>query len=160
MPSNPRFRTPPSPTGTWLWLFPATYLAHIVEELVADFPSWLRRISGTAFNPGQFLALNAAAWLVMCAAVLVARSRRGGSWLVPALGSAVAANAVLHLGGSLVTAGYSPGAVSAALLWVPLGALALRRSWVALPRMSFAAGVVAGLAGHAVVSLLALTLGG
>jgi hypothetical protein len=133
---------------------------HILEELAADFPGWLQRISGAAFGSGQFLVLNAAIWLVMCAAVLMAYSRPKAVWLVPALGSVVAANAMLHLGGSLLSASYSPGAVSAGLLWLPLGVLTLRRAWAALPRASFAAGAASGLAAHAGVSLLALTLGG
>lgn len=160
MPSAAALRPAVPLAGRWLWLFPASYLVHILEELAGGFPGWLLRISGAAFGTGQFLALNAGLWLVMCAAVLVASSRPKAVWLVPALGSVVAANALLHLGGSLLSRSYSPGAVSAGLLWLPLGARALQRAWAALPRAAFAAGAATGLAAHALVSLLALTLGG
>ena len=161
LPSQPRAHPAGAFVGSWAWLFPATYLVHIAEEYAAGegFPAWLSRVAGIVFTPGQFFVLNAAFWLAMVSAVALARSWARGSVLLVALGTLVLLNTVLHTGGTLYSGTYSPGLLSAVLLWLPLGCSTLLRARVHLPRRSFALGVVAGFAGHALVSWLALNLG-
>jgi hypothetical protein len=84
----------------------------------------------------------------------VARPR--AALLVVALGVLVLINMLLHVGGTLGSGSYSPGLVSAALLWLPLGLFALRWSWRRISRSRFAVGAALGVVGHGLVSLLAL----
>ena len=142
-------------------LFPATYLVHIAEEYAAGegFPAWLSRVAGVSFAPEQFLLLNALFWLLMLGIIALAQAWAHGSVLLVALGTLVLVNAGLHMGGTLYSSAYSPGLLSAVLLWLPLGGSTLHRAWAHLPRGRFALGVGTGFAGHALVSLLALNLG-
>ena len=91
----------------------------------------------------------------MVAAVVVVLARPSQAWLVITLAAVLGINAAVHLLGSIVTATYSPGTVTAALLYVPLVVYALRR---VLPHVSPGVAmraVVVGAAIHAGVFLLA-----
>ncbi len=156
--------------GRWLWLFPAVFAAHIAEESLAGerFYRWIRRATGREIGPGTFVAVNLAFEAAMVSAVRRAtRPARPagapadsgvGAWVAPALGLIGTANGLGHLAGSVVTRSYSPGAVSGACLWAPLGLVALRRSRRALPRHTWRRGVVIGALAGAGVMPLALAL--
>jgi hypothetical protein len=143
--------------GAWLWLFPATYLAHIAEEGLAGerFYRWIARASGRSLSGRAFFWLNAAYWALMVAAVRQARRGRA-PWLAPALGTIVFVNAAGHAAGSALTRSYSPGLVTGILLWAPLGAVALRRTRRARAARAWWAGVAAGAAAHGLVFVAAL----
>jgi hypothetical protein len=132
--------------ASWAWLFPITYVAHIAEEWWGVFPAWASRLFGATLSDEAFWAINGAGLLLFCAAAAVAQ--RGGApatALGAALGAIVAGNGSTHVVASLLTGTYSPGTVTGAVLWIPLGAASLR--W-ARPRMSalgWAAGIAAGL---------------
>ena len=68
------------------------------------------------------------------------------------------ANGFGHLAGSAVTRSYSPGAVSGACLWAPLGLVALRRSRRSLTRRDRRRGLAAGALVSVSVMPLALAL--
>ncbi len=80
-------------------------------------------------------------------------------WLLISFATVVLLNGLLHLAASLVTVSYSPGLFTGLLLWVPLGALVLFGSRTGTTRRAFHAGVIVGIAIHAIVSLLALYSG-
>jgi hypothetical protein len=138
----------------WPWLFPATYVLHIAEEYAGGFPRWMGAISGARLTEQDFLLINAAAFVVMTTMTAVGASG-AARWPLVALGTIVATNAVLHIGGSVLTASYSPGAITATLLWLPLGIYALRRLRHEVPGRAYAAGIAAGVALHVLVSALA-----
>jgi hypothetical protein len=58
--------------GEWVWLFPATYLAHIAEEYWGGegFPRWISRVAGATLTTPEFLTLNAVAWVLMAGAMV------------------------------------------------------------------------------------------
>jgi hypothetical protein len=64
-----------NPAGSWVWLFPATYLIHTLEEgcVGERFYAWIRRVLGRSLSPRAFLALNALFFVAMSAAVAVLR---------------------------------------------------------------------------------------
>ena len=62
----------------------------------------------------------------------------------------------VHAGGTLLTASYSPGVVSAVLLWLPLGVMTLVRGHRVLAARSFRSGVLIGVVAHAFVPLIAM----
>ena len=141
--------------GPWIWLFPATMALHVAEEAWTGetFPVWISRVAGVDLTLGEFLVFNAIAFAVVVAgAVLAVRLERGG-WAVAALATGVLTNAFFHLAGTLATGSTSPGVVSAAVLWVPLGGFALVRAARRATRRELALGVAVGFAAHAMVSL-------
>ena len=123
----------PSPTKPWVWLFPLAYGLHIAEEYAFHFPAYVANVSGWHISNSQFLFLNAVLWFLMVAAIVVVLARPSHAWLVITLATVLGINAAVHLLGSIVTATYSPGTVTAALLYVPLAVYALRR---VLPQVS------------------------
>ncbi|MBI1765815.1 MAG: HXXEE domain-containing protein [Acidobacteria bacterium] len=142
--------------GNWVWLFPLTYLVHIAEEYAGGFYHWMARVVGAELSAQTFLSLNAIFWVVMTAAVTIAVWTQAADWLMVALGAVVLINGSAHTIGSLITRSYSPGLLSGLCLWAPLGVWTLRRAWRSLPRGQFSAGVLAGIALHGLVFLLAL----
>jgi hypothetical protein len=144
-----------------VWLFPVTYLAHIAEEYWGDvgFPAWLSKVAGVDLPPAQFLSLNCGAWVLMVVGSVMVLKIESMRWLLISFATVVLLNGLLHLAASLVTVSYSPGLFTGLLLWVPLGALVLFGSRTSTTRRAFRAGVIVGIAIHAIVSLLALYSG-
>jgi len=139
----------------WAWLFPITYAVHIAEEYAADFPGWLAGVAGARLTEHDFLVINAIAFAVMTVGVAAATALRV-QWPLAALATVVTINAVVHIGGSIMTASYSPGLVTATTLWLPLGIYAFRTRLIDLSTPQYASGVAAGIVAHAIVSMLAL----
>ena len=147
-------------TGAWGWLFPATYLIHILEEWRGGegFTAWMARVAGVELSAGEFLCWNAVALLLMSAGIVLTLRFKTFGWLLLAYGTAFLLNALSHLAASLYTVTYSPGLASGLLLWLPLGALALVYLKPTLTRRARRAGLLVGLLIHCVV--LAFTLFG
>ena len=143
------------PTGAWVWLFPLAYGLHIAEEYAFHFPAYVANVSGRHISNSQFLFLNAVFWLLTVAAIVVVLARPSQVWLVITLAAVLGINAAVHLLGSIVTATYSPGTVTAALLYVPLVVYALRRVLPHVSRGLAMRAVALGAAIHAGVFLLA-----
>ena len=140
----------------WPLLFPATYLVHIAEEYWGGegFYRWIARIGGSGLTAERFLALNALAWAVMfvvCAAAVLLPNLR---WPGVAFGTVVLLNGAAHVVASFATVTYSPGVVSGALLWIPLGAITLYDSYGRAKLTHFVMAVAVGLALHAIVSVV------
>jgi hypothetical protein len=140
-----------------LWLWPVAYAAHLAEESWAGegLRFWLARIAGAPLPADAFVAVNAIAMLLVVVAVVTAvRTERAG-WTAIAVATTFSVNAVLHVAGTVWTATYSPGLITAVVLYFPLGQLSLTRAWLQAARPSFWRGFVAGLLAHAAVSAFA-----
>ena len=72
-----------------------------------------------------------------------------------AIATILLVNTAAHAAGALITRAYAPGLVTAVVFYVPLGMLALIRAFDQADRASLARGVVAGVAVHALVFVLA-----
>lgn len=141
-----------------LGLFPVSYALHVAEEAWGgdSFPVWASRLSGTSFSHEEFVALNGVAFAAMCVAVaLAARWPRIRYVVAPALGTIVAGNGALHVVASLWTATYSPGLVSGALVWLPLGTWTLRWAAHTLPARQCWVGCAVGALAHGALSAIA-----
>jgi hypothetical protein len=141
-----------------VWLFVPAYAAHVVEEWFGGFPQWLALITGAPLPGDAFIMINGIAMLAMLAAIRAALRRESLGWLAIAIAALLFTNALLHALGSIVTGTYSPGLVTGAILYIPLGQLALMRAWSQAPPGFFARGVCAGLGAHALVSVTAFAL--
>jgi hypothetical protein len=141
--------------GRWVWLFPGSMAVHVAEEALTGetFPRWISRVAGLDLGFGEFLILNAIAFGMMLAGSALALYSSRGGWALAAIGTAVLTNALLHLGGTAFTRSWSPGVVSATLLWLPLGSFALASTWRRAPRHDLALGLIVGFLAHGLVSL-------
>ncbi len=142
--------------GSWILLFPATYLAHIAEEHWGGFTARAAELTGLAIPEAAFLAGNGFFWVLMSVAMALVLRRPSRAALVIAVATVVTINAALHVGGSVLSAGYSPGLLTGVLLWLPLGVGALVRGYRLLPKRRFRIGVLIGVAAHVLVPLVGL----
>jgi hypothetical protein len=92
---------------------------------------------------------------MMTLGVIIVLKRKSYRWLLVSFGTTVLINGVVHAVASVVTLSYSPGLVSGLLLFVPLGAITLRRARVRMSRRTFRAGLIVGALMHVAVVLLA-----
>jgi hypothetical protein len=121
-----------------IWLLPCAVLLHVLEEL-PRFPGWanqhLTRGPGLHYTRGKFIAENTVLFLLLCASLLMAcllpaASIGGRIGLVLTLGAAagVLFNVVFHAYYTLRTGIYSPGTVTACLLFAPVTALVFSKA--------------------------------
>ena len=111
-----------------LWLFPASYVLHFVEELATTAPVLVWTASLERPLPvASFAALSALALALISAGVMLAPRAGRFHWIVPALATAFLLNAAGHLAGSIAGSRYSAGLATAIIVWLPLSLLALVR---------------------------------
>lgn len=142
--------------GDWIWLFPLTYGAHLVDELgFGDgFPAWVSARTSVDVGVEQFAALNATLFVGMLVLVVVARWWRAEVILV--LAAVVTLNGLVHLGASVASRTVVPGMVTGVLLWLPLGVGTLRWGARRYRPSILGACVALGVGLHAAVSSLLL----
>jgi len=141
-----------------LWLFVPAYVAHVAEEWLGGFPQWIAMVAGRPLPASAFFIVNGIALLLAVAGIRAAiRSDRYG-WIAVAVATIALVNTLAHAGGAALTGTYSPGLISAVVLYVPLGALAIIRAVDQAPREQLRRGIAAGLIIHALVFVVAYAL--
>lgn len=106
-----------------LLVFPAAVVLHVCEEW-PGFPRWARRFASPSYSDRAYLVAHAVAIGGALAFALLLRTH-APSWLVFAffalwLLPGLFCNAFFHLGASALSRTYCPGAVTGALLYLPL----------------------------------------
>jgi hypothetical protein len=138
-----------------LWLFVPAFAVHVAEEWVAGFPAWVARVAGAPLPAGAFVVVNGIAMAFLAFGVRAAvRDGRHG-WIAVAVATIALVNTLGHAAGSVLTRAYSPGLVSAVVLYVPLASLTMMRALDQAPRAQLQRGIVAGLLIHALAFLVA-----
>ncbi len=123
----------------FVWLFPAVYALHIVEEYGTGFPAWMtRHMHASMDNPGFLLnnALFMAILLATTAWASFSRSRLSAFVFLSWASGNLFWNFIFHLVTTLLADSYSPGLVTASLLYYPVslwgGGLAVRQQRLTL----------------------------
>jgi hypothetical protein len=143
--------------GGLLWPFVPAYAIHVAEEWFGGFPRWLGQIGAGPMPESVFVSINAVAMVLLVAAVRAATRTDDRGWLAVTIAMIALINTALHAGGTVVTRSYSPGLISAAMLYVPLGSLTMIRAIDQAPRGQIARGVTAAILLHLLASIVALT---
>lgn len=98
-----------------LWIVVATIAVHFIEEYAMNFPAWVFRVSSMPLTSEDFHLVNAcvALYAIACAVA---------GWRLPAFSLSIVA--LVGLNGLFHTAafffgGYSPGALTGLLLFMP-----------------------------------------
>jgi hypothetical protein len=140
-----------------VWLMPAAYGLHILEEWFGGFPEWPAVLGRNPLPREAFVVINAIALTAMLLAARAAVRREAHGWMAIGIATILLTNGLAHILASLATATYCPGLVTGVILYLPLGNLALLRAWEQAGPL-FARGVWTGLALHALVAAIALML--
>ena len=138
-----------------LWPFVPAYMIHVAEEWFAGFPQWLVQIAGRPLPGSAFLLINGVALVLMIAAIRAATRAERNGWIGVAIATIALVNTAAHVAGAALTRSYAPGLVSAVVLYVPLGSLAMIRAFDHAPRDQVRRGIVAGILVHGVVFIVA-----
>jgi hypothetical protein len=129
-----------------IWLIPAAYALHIVEESLGNFPGWVVHSLHGSFSLTAFV-LNNAAFMAILLALVTANARRTTSARATALLVWTSANlfwdGLLHLLSTPVLDVYSPGLITSALLYFPIcllvGVTAVTQGVLSARRVALAA---------------------
>ena len=128
------------------WAMFVAAVVHVAEEYWGGWIDWARRLV-PGVTRGQFLAVNALFLALSLSAALAGRRHLTFSLSVAAL---LLVNAAVHLVPAARLGRYVPGALSAALLYLPLGIHAFHLAWRHLTVASGVAAVALGVAWMAV----------
>ena len=109
-------------TLTWLALLaPVIFIVHVIEE-APTFVAWFNRQVEPDITAAMFLRVNATAFIItIVLAALMAAAREPAVAVVDLawISCLMFANGVFHLTATVVLRSYCPGAVTAAVLYLP-----------------------------------------
>jgi hypothetical protein len=142
-----------------LWLFPVTYVIHLIEEWFATAPILLWHACLDRPLTAAFAAQNALALVLMIGGVQLVGRGRGFHWIVPAVATAVLLNTAGHLVGSIAFERYSAGLMTAMVFWIPLSLLTLVRVSEGVPATILVGGAAVGVCIEAIVLAAIATSG-
>jgi hypothetical protein len=106
-----------------VWLMPAAYFLHIIEEYVGGFPAWVTNDVHGSFNNTGF-AINNFAFMLILLTLVYVNFRKStplrGILLVVFASANLFWDALFHLVMTPILDRYSPGVVTAMLLYYPI----------------------------------------
>jgi Protein of unknown function with HXXEE motif len=145
-------------SDTWLILFPLTYLLHIAEEYWGGggYSAYLMRSHFVELSPERFLVLQSLGILLMLIGLLLSIPLRFPMTMLTIIAAVVLVNGLVHSTRSLIEWSYTPGLVTAVLLWIPLGVISLLNTWSNMRIGRFAFAVLTGIAISLLVELIAM----
>ncbi len=105
----------------WLWLATAAYGVHAFEEFELDWRNWARAVIGLPVEWADFYVVN---FLVIVLGVVAANLAAAAPELALSFSAVMIINALFfHIAPMIKTRGrYSPGAFTAVVLLLPVGA--------------------------------------
>jgi Protein of unknown function with HXXEE motif len=134
-----------------VWLLPAAYLLHIIEEYTGGFPAWVTHDVHGRFNDTDF-AINNFAFMLILLTLVYVNIRKStplrGVLLVVFASANLFWDALFHLVMTPILDRYSPGLVTAMLLYYPICILVgtvIVRDKILTPRQ-FVPALLGGLA--------------
>ena len=109
-----------------IWLMPAAFALHIVEEYRGNFPGWVTHVLGGSFNNLAF-ACNNAVFLAIMAGLTVWVGKTGSRLAAFLLFAWASGNifwdALFHVLTTAKFDRYSPGLITASVLYLPISLL-------------------------------------
>ena len=144
--------------GPLAWLVLVALLIHVIEEVPA-FPEWATEHFGTTSRLYFILAhiplFTFAAWISYRASRNDAP--KWSIWWVAAGVAGLGLNILFHVFATFAFGQYSPGTITALLIFLPLNLILLPRTYRVLGRKSFGTAVLMGI-GVSVLFTLSLLL--
>lgn len=106
-----------------IWLMPAAFALHIVEEYQGGFPAWATHVLGGSFNNVAF-AFNNAAFLAIMVGLTIWVSKTGSRaatfFLIAWSSGNIFWDGLFHVLTTAAFNRYSPGLITSAILYLPI----------------------------------------
>jgi len=146
--------------GPWVWLLPAAYAIHIVEEAFGGggIMGYMSAGGGMSFSLAQFAGANLIVAVILCLAAWSARRWEIFRWSIVAGAAVLLSNAAGHAAVSAATRSYVAGLWTGLVLFVSVGVFLLIRMWHLVSRRVYAVAIVAGIVLHWAVIWVAFRL--
>lgn len=143
----------------WLSLFPLTYLAHIAEEYLCGggYSHYLLTRYSVQLSQQRFLILQTLGMFLMLVGVGLGIMLRFPLTTVAILSAVIAGNVLVHVVRSVQDRSYTPGLITAVILWLPLALISLVTVWGRVPTNRLLLAGLAGCAANVVVELLSFS---
>ena len=110
-----------------LWILVIAFAAHVLEEYRLGWVEWASSALGLHVDAARFFLVNAAAMVMAIAAAMIGWRSAEVSLLLPA---SLLANAIFfHILPTIVQGRFSPGTITAVVLYLPLIAWTYRCAW-------------------------------
>lgn len=110
-----------------LWIATAAYGFHMIEETIYDWYGWIRRVLGLQAEWSEFYMVNAIVIVLGGSCAMVGWRLPGAALIFPAF---MLVNAVVfHILPVIVTRIFSPGLITAVVLFLPVGSWAYWGAW-------------------------------
>jgi hypothetical protein len=149
-------------SGMWVWLVPAAYFVHVLEEAFGGhgLMEWMAAGGGVDLSLAEFLGVNFVGLGALCLAAWA--SRRWEAWRWPLVSGATifVANGIWHAAICVMTRSYIPGVLTGFLLYIPLGCIVMYRLRHLMSPRSLIVAIVIGMVIHAATIWLVLRMPG
>ena len=148
--------------GLWVWLVPAAYIVHVMEEAFGGhgLMEWMAAGGGVRLSLSEFLGINLVGAGALCLAAWTARRWKVWRWPLVSGATIFVANGIWHIAICVITQSYIPGVWTGLLLYIPVGCIVMfRLRHLILPRI-FIFAIVVGMVIHGVTIWLVLRMPG
>ncbi len=142
------------------WLIPLAYLFHLSDEyfMGEGFPNWFSGVFKVDLSNINFIIINSVGLIATVVIVILYTIDKVNNFVIAALGTLFFVNGIIHFLASLLTASYSPGTISGALLYLPLGYLIYKRIFSLVPEEQRSLSIATGIIIQVVVALVAMNI--
>ena len=137
-------------SSQWLWLFPAAYLLHIIEEVRG-----VGALHGINVSLTVFLILSSAAWVLMICGIALAHRFGFPQFIGVCFGTTFFLNGLWHILNSLMNGGFDAGVISGSVIVIPLGRATLISLRNSMRRQRYFVGIVVGLLIQTIAAIVA-----
>jgi len=140
----------------WLSLFPLTYLAHLAEEYLmgGGYSNYLLRRYSVELSPRRFLILQSLGLSLMIAGATLAITLRFPVTMLAMFSAIIFGNSLVHIVRSIRDCTYTPGLLTAVILWLPLSITTVTAIWQTASFAKLLFALLIGLIVNYVVELI------
>jgi len=140
------------------WFLPIAYLFHLADEYFTGFPGWFSGIFKVDLSLNDFIIINSFGFTTTVVATALYSLNKLNDSVVVVLGTLFFVNGVVHIAATIFTASYSPGTLSACLLYLPLGYLIYKKIFSLLTYRQKSLSIAAGFFIQIIVAIIALSV--
>lgn len=142
------------------WLLPSAYIIHIVDEYFfgVGFSNWFSEMFGAELSVSDFIIINSIGLVVMISIAIFYSKKIVGNFFLAVPGTVLFINGLIHIIASIITWGYSPGTISAIVIYMPLGFLIFIKVYPLIETVQRVMSITAGIILQLVVSIIALNI--
>jgi hypothetical protein len=148
--------------GLWVWLLPAAYSVHAIEEAFGGngLREWMAAGGGARLSLAEFMGLNIFGLALLCLAVWAVRRWKVWQWSVVTGATIIFVNGLAHIAACVAARSYVPGVWTGIFLYLPIGGIFLLRLRRLVSLRLFVFAIAIGLVIHGIVLWLVLRMPG